>query len=163
MRKAWFIARQDAERQQILFNLTALWRRGTMPQHARHDDEDTVELYEDTVELPATSPELPIDAQAIVEWRKEAGKDFKCGIPQTVKAVNPYSTVDQAAAAPARIRRRTLDDMRRMSEQIKRNRALLEAKSADAQPLADQGRGEAFWWSSLLGTLSVLRRWFSRA
>jgi hypothetical protein len=104
-----------------------------MPQHARHDDEDTAELYEDTVELPATSPELPIDAQAIVEWRKEAAKDFKCGIPQTVKAVNPYSTADQAAA-PA----------------------------ADSLPSTDQGQSEASWRSSLRGTLSVLRRWFVR-
>jgi hypothetical protein len=92
-----------------------------MPRQALHDNEATAELFPDTVELPATSPELPVDAQAIVEWRKEAGKRFKCGIPQTVKAVDPYATADQRAI-PAPEYRRTLDDMRRMSEQIKRHR-----------------------------------------
>ena len=103
-----------------------------MPQEALYDDDDTAELYENTVELPAISPELPIDARAIVEWRREVGKSFKCGIPQTVNAVDPYATTDQRTA-PARVYKRTLDDMRRMSEQIKRNR---ERSASEAVPLA---------------------------
>lgn len=133
-----------------------------MPQHVRHDDDDTAELYEDTVELAATSPELPIDAQAIVEWRKEAGKGFKAGIPQTVNAVNPYATADQKAA-PARAHRRTLDDMRRMSEQIKRNRTALDpqAVSAGNEPVQHQFAG--FWRSSFGSTLALLRRLLRRS
>ena len=129
-----------------------------MPQQVRHDDDDTTELYEDTVELPATSPELPVDAQAIVEWRKEAGKSFKCGIPQTVKAVDPYATADQRAA-PARIPRRTLDDMRRMSEQIKRNRTALEARSVEQRPPpADGNQPTVFWRSPFRSTLQAFLR-----
>jgi hypothetical protein len=63
-----------------------------MPQETLYDDDDTAELYENTVELAATSAELSVDARAIVEWRKEASKSFKCGIPQTVNAVDPYAT-----------------------------------------------------------------------
>jgi hypothetical protein len=134
-----------------------------MPQQVRRDEDDTAELYEDTVELPATSPptspELPVDAQAIVAWRKEASKSFNCGIPQTVTAVDPYATADQRAS-PARPHRRTLDDMRRMSEQIKRNRTALESQSAAAESPSSShpNRQAVFWRSALRSTLEAVRR-----
>lgn len=134
-----------------------------MPQQVRRDDDDdTAELYEDTVELPATSPptspELPVDAQAIVAWRKEASKSFNCGIPQTVTAVDPYATADQRAA-PTRPHRRTLDDMRRMSEQIKRNRTALESQSAaDDPPSSANPNQPTVWRSALRSTLEAVRR-----
>ena len=111
-----------------------------MPQEALYDDDDTAELYENTVELDGTSPELPVDARAIVEWRKEASKSFKCGIPQTVSAVDPYATAEQRTA-PARVYKRTLDDMRRMSEQIKRYRELSASGAVPLASLAAQDSG----------------------
>jgi hypothetical protein len=80
---------------------------------------------------------------AVWQWRTENG-DFKADVDtRTVKALqdasdaklgagappnpndsnhNPYSTVDNPRA-PQRGPRRTLDDMRKLSEEIKRSRA----------------------------------------
>lgn len=130
-----------------------------MPQETLYDDDDTAELYENTAELPATSPELPIDARAIVAWRKEASKSFKCGIPQTVNAVDPYATAEQRTA-PAPVHKRTLDDMRRMSEQIKRTRvaSALEPSMASSPRSKNGERVVGF----LLGLHAALKAFLRR-
>ena len=125
-------------------------------------NDDTAELYASMDEVPATSPELPIDTQAIVEWRKEARKTFQCGAPQTLKAVDPYSTADQPPP-PTPVRKRTLDDMRRMSEEIKRNRERsgLQVVAAQEAPLTAPGPSSKLR-VLFLGSIATFRRLISR-
>jgi hypothetical protein len=83
--------------------------------------------------------------QAVWEWRTETG-NFKADIDtKQVKALqestdvslgeaptppisdNPYSTGDKREIIAKRAPRRTLDDMRKLSEEIKRSRAQKKA------------------------------------
>jgi hypothetical protein len=80
--------------------------------------------------------------QAVWEWRTDTG-NFKADIdtkqvkalqeapgvslgedaPTTAMSDNPYSTGDKRELIAKRAPRRTLDDMRKLSEEIKRQRA----------------------------------------
>lgn len=87
-----------------------------------------------TITFNIEDPELPIDATSLEAWREifKARKQAKAE-RSLVPGGDPYSTTDGSNTHDT-TRRRTLDDMRRLSEAIKVTRAMSPA--AESTPKA---------------------------